>query len=62
MKPCDFLSLARIMSSDESQRKAHFDLQSLGENMTGYRAYKHIIFSTDENVTHLFTLLFIPFS
>jgi len=50
------------MSSDESQRKAHFDLQSLGENMTGYRAYKHIIFSTDENVTHLFTLLFIPFS
>jgi len=24
------------MSSDESQSKAHFDLQSLGENKTGY--------------------------
>jgi len=38
MKPCDFLSFALIMSSDELQSKAHFDLQTLGENKTGYRA------------------------
>jgi len=31
MKTSDFLSFALIISSDESQSKAHFDLQSLGE-------------------------------
>ena len=38
MKTFDFLSFALIISSDESQSKAHFDLQSLGEIKTGYRA------------------------
>jgi len=57
MKTSDFLSFALIISSDESQSKAHFDLQSLGENKTDYSA-KNRIFSTDENFTHLFTLLF----
>ena len=38
MKTCHFLSFALIISSDESQSKAHFNLQSLGENKTGYRA------------------------
>ena len=50
------------MISDESQSKAQFNLQSLGENKTGYRA-ENIIFSTDDNFKkspHLFTLLFIP--
>jgi len=37
MKTSDFLSFALIISSDESQSKVHFDLQSLGENETGYR-------------------------
>jgi len=27
-----------MISSDESQKKAQFNLQRLGENMTGYRA------------------------
>jgi len=30
------------MSSDKSQSKAHFDLQSLGENKTDYRAKNNI--------------------
>jgi len=50
------------MISDESQSKAQFNLQSLGENKTGYRA-ENIIFSTDDNFKkspHLFTLLFMP--
>jgi len=38
MKTSDFLSFTQIISSDESQSKAHFDLQSLRENRTGYRA------------------------
>jgi len=37
MKTYYFLSFALIMSSNESQSKAHFDLQSLEENKTGYR-------------------------
>jgi len=55
LKTSDFLSFALIISSDESQGKAYFNLQSLGENKTGYRAEN--IFSTDGNFTHLFTLL-----
>jgi len=42
MKTSDFLSFALIMSSDKSQSKAHFDLQSLGENKTDYRAKNNI--------------------
>jgi len=38
MKSCDFVSFTLIISSDESQSKAYFDLQSLGENKTGYHA------------------------
>jgi len=33
-----FLSFALIISSDEWQSKAQFNLQSLEENKTGYRA------------------------
>jgi len=58
LKTFDFLSLARIISSDELQSKAQFNLQSLRENKTGYRAENVRIFSQDENFTHLFTLLF----
>jgi len=54
----DFLSFALIISSDESQIKAHFDRQSLGENKTGDRAKNMYVFSTDENFTQLSTLLF----
>jgi len=43
--------------SDELQSKAQFILLSLEENKTGFRA-ENIYFSTDENFTHLFTLLF----
>jgi len=35
LKTSDFLSFAPIISSDESQSKAQFNLQSLGENETG---------------------------
>jgi len=39
LKTSDFLSFALIIGSDESQSKAQFNLQSLGENKTGgYRA------------------------
>jgi len=38
LKTFDFLSFALIISSDESQSKAQFNLQSLGENRTGYSA------------------------
>jgi len=34
----DFLSFALIISSDESQGKAQFNMQRLGENKTGHRA------------------------
>jgi len=32
LKTSDFLSFALIIGSDESQSKAQFNLQSLGEN------------------------------
>jgi len=32
------LSFALVINSDESQSKAQINLQSLGENKTGYRA------------------------
>jgi len=60
MKIYDFLSFALVISSDESQSNAHFDLQNLEESKIGCRAENIRIFSTDENFTHLFTLLFIP--
>jgi len=50
------------MHSDESQSKAQFNTQSLGENKTGYGA-ENTVFSTYENFKkspHLFTLTFIP--
>jgi len=34
MKASGFLYFALIISSDESQSKAHYKLQSLGENKT----------------------------
>jgi len=49
------------VSSDESQNKAQFNLQSLGANKTGYRA-ESMDFSTHENFNkspNLFTLIFI---
>ena len=50
-----------IMSSDESQSKAQFNLQSLGENKTGYCAENIEFVSTGKNlkkIPHLFTLHF----
>jgi len=50
------------MSSDESQSKAQFNLQSLREYKSGCRV-ENRFFSTDENFKkslHLFILLFIP--
>jgi len=44
-------------------RKAQFNLHSLEENMTGYRADNIKYFSTDENLNkrpHLFTFHFMP--
>jgi len=38
LKTSDILSFTVIMRSDESQSKAQFIRQSLGENETGYRA------------------------
>jgi len=38
LKAYDFLSFVLIISSDESQSKAQFNLQNLGGNKTGYRA------------------------
>jgi len=52
MKTFDFLSFALIISSDESQSKAHFDLQSLGEIKTGYRA-KNIQFFPQMKTSHI---------
>jgi len=57
LKTSYFSSFGLIISSDESQGKAHFNWQRLRENKTGYRA-ENILFSTDENFTHFFTLLF----
>ena len=51
------------MSSDQSQSKAQFNLQSLGANKTGYFAENIKFVSTEENFKkspHLYTLLFIP--
>jgi len=50
-----------MKSSYESQSNVQFNLQSLGENKTGYHAVNIKIFSTDENFKkrpHFFTLLF----
>jgi len=41
--------LLRSISSDESQSKAQFTMQSFGENNTGYRAENIKFVSTDEN-------------
>jgi len=63
LKTSDFLSFTLIRSSDESQSKAQFNQQNLGENKTGYHAENIKFVSTDENFKkspHLFTLLFIP--
>jgi len=38
LKTSNFLSFALTISSDESQSKAQFNMQNLGENKTGYRA------------------------
>jgi len=49
-----------ILSSDESQSKAQFNLQSLEENKTGYLA-ENRVFSTEENFKkspHLFCIAF----
>jgi len=51
--------LQLIISSDEWQSKAQFNLQSLGENKTGYPAENIKFVSTDENLKkspHFFTL------
>jgi len=42
LKISDFLSFALIISSDESQSKAQFNLQNL-ENKSGYRAEQFFI-------------------
>jgi len=58
-KTSEFLPLTLKISSYKSQSKAQFNLQSLGDNKTGYRA-ENIIVSTDENFkkcSRLFTLL-----
>jgi len=57
----DFLLFALIISSDRSQSKAQFNLQSLGEHKTGYRAVNIKFAFTNENLMkspHLFTLHF----
>jgi len=49
-------------TSDESQSKTQFNLQSLGENKTGYSVENIRFVSTDENLKkspHLFTSLLI---
>ena len=46
VKTSDFLPFALIISSDESQSRAQFNLPSLGENKTGYRAENTICFVT----------------
>jgi len=57
MKTSGFLSLA---SSDESQSEAHFDLQRLGENKTGYHA-KNIEFFPQVKTSHIcLHCFFIP--
>jgi len=61
----DISSFALIISSDEWLSKTQFNLQSLGENKTGYRAENIKFLSTDENLKksprlftfHLYTLL-----
>jgi len=61
LKTSDFFSFAFITSSDELQSKAQFNLQSLGENKTGYRTENIKFVSTDENLKkspHLYTLRF----
>jgi len=58
-----FLSLALIISSDESQSKAQFNLQNLGENTTGYRAENMKFVSADETsrIVHIYLYcFFIP--
>jgi len=55
-----FLIFCTQTSSDESQSKAQFNLQSLGENKT---VTENRFFSTDENFKkspHLFALIFMP--
>jgi len=50
-----------MISNNASQSKAQFNLQSFGENKTGYRAQNIKFVSTDENFkksSRLFTLLF----
>jgi len=57
-----FLIFALITSHDESRSKTKFNLQSLGENKTSYRA-ENIDVSTDETFRkspHLFSRVFIP--
>ena len=60
-KTSEFVSFALTISSDEPQSKAHFNLQNVGENKTGYRAENKKFVLTDENFKkspHLLTLLF----
>ena len=59
LKLFEFLSFALIISSDEWQSKAQFNLQSLGGNKIGYRAENIKFVSTDENLKNV-TLHFIP--
>ena len=47
LQTSEFLSFAHVINSNESQSKAQFNLQSLGENKTGYRADNIKFVSTD---------------
>jgi len=63
MKTSDSVSFVRVISRDESQNKAHFNLLSLGENETDYSA-ENIFFpqmKTPRKAHICLHLFFIPF-
>jgi len=47
-----------LISSDESQSKAKFNLQSLGEKKTSYRAENRFFPKVKTSSPHLLTLIF----